>query len=89
MRTLLILLATLYAASAITSPKVAATPAEVVEFDEFALSVPADGATVRGILLLLGGPDTRAFITDGYFGAPKPELEASQRAILHAQARCC
>ena len=49
---------------------------EVVEFGDFTLYVPADVPTVRGILLALGGPDTRAFVSDGLFGAPKPELEA-------------
>lgn len=44
---------------------------------DFALSIPAGVPAVRGIVLALGGPDTRAFITDGSFGAPLPELEAS------------
>lgn len=51
--------------------------AEVFEFADFALQVPAGDSGVRGILLALGGPDTRAFITDGSFGAPQPEFEAA------------
>jgi len=55
----------------------APAPAEVFEFGNFALYVPGDAPTVRGVLLALGGPDTRAFLSDGSFGAPIPELEAS------------
>lgn len=55
----------------------AAAPAGSVEFGDFALLVPTDADRVRGLLLLLGGPDTRAFVSDGSFGAPDPELEAS------------
>jgi len=51
--------------------------AEVFEFGDFTLQVPAGDSGVRGVLLVLGGPDTRAFITDGSFGAPKPELEVA------------
>jgi dienelactone hydrolase len=50
---------------------------EPFKFGDFALYVPANVSQVRGILLALGGPDTRAFFTDGSFGAPNPELEAS------------
>lgn len=51
--------------------------AEVFELGDFTLQVPAGDSGVRGILLVLGGPDTRAFITDGPFGAPLPELEVA------------
>lgn len=67
-----------------TAPAVgdeAATPAEVFEFDEFALYVPSNISTVRGILLALGGPDTRAFINDGPFDAPIAELETSLHVL--------
>ncbi|MFC1720289.1 hypothetical protein ACFL00_04025, partial [Pseudomonadota bacterium] len=60
-----------------------AAPAETYEFGDFALYLPAEVPTVRGILLVLGGPDTRAFVSDGVFGAPVPELEAS----LHIQGQ--
>jgi hypothetical protein len=76
MRTLSCFLATLLALPFVSQEAVAA-PAEVFEFDEFALYVPADVATVRGIFLALGGPDTRAFVTDGLFGSPVAETEAS------------
>jgi dienelactone hydrolase len=59
------------------SGEVVAAPAEVFEFDEFALYVPADVPAIRGIFLALGGPDTRAFVTDGLFGSPVAETEAS------------
>jgi hypothetical protein len=49
---------------------------EIFESGDFALYVPANVSSVRGILLALG-PDTRAFFTDGSFGAPNPELETS------------
>jgi hypothetical protein len=51
--------------------------AEIFEFGDFTLQVPAGDSGVRGVLLVLGGPDTRAFITDGSFGAPNPELEVA------------
>ena len=55
----------------------AAAPPGVFESGDFALYVPANVSSVRGIILALGGPDTRAFLTDGSFGAPLPELEAA------------
>jgi len=64
-------------AQACTSRDCAAAPVELFEFDDFALYVPANVPTFRGLLLALGGPDTRAFLSDESFGAPKPELEAS------------
>lgn len=33
------------------------------------------------MLLILGGPDTRAFLSDGSFAAPTPELEASLHVL--------
>lgn len=83
MRALIFLLATLLT-QAFTSRTGAAAPAEVFQFDDFALYLPADVPTVRGILLALGGPDTRAFVTDGSFGAPIPELEASLHILGQA-----
>ena len=70
----------LLAAQASTARAGDAAPAEVLEFGEFALFLPAEVRTLRGLLLPLGGPDTRAFVTDGAYGAPIPELEAA----LHA-----
>jgi hypothetical protein len=80
MRTLFLLLATLLA-HPLTSRDAAAAPAEIFEFGDFALYIPANVPNVRGILLVLGGPDTRAFLSDGLFGAPIPELEASLHVL--------
>ncbi|HMB61416.1 MAG TPA: hypothetical protein VKN35_16000, partial [Xanthomonadales bacterium] len=51
--------------------------AETFETGNFVIYLPPDVPAVRGILLALGGPDTRAFVAKGSFGAPAPELEAS------------
>lgn len=64
-------------AQASASGQVTAAPAETFESGNFAIYLPANVTTVRGILLALGGPDTRAFVVKGSFGAPTPELEAS------------
>ncbi len=55
--------------------------AEVFEFGDFALYVPASVRTTRALLLALGGPDTRGFITERPFGAPIPALEASLQLL--------
>jgi len=57
------------------------TRREVFELDDFALYVPAEVATARGLILALGGPDTRAFVTGVPTGAPSPELEASLQTL--------
>jgi hypothetical protein len=54
---------------------------ERFEFGDFALYVPSDVSKIRGVFLALGGPDTRAFFSDGLFGAPNPELEASLHVL--------
>ena len=77
----LTLLLTILLAQAATSREGAAAPTGVFEFGDFALYVPVDVPVVRGILLVLGGPDTRAFVSDGSFGAPNPELEASLHVL--------
>ncbi len=74
-RTLLVLVCLV--AALFAQPIAAAATVEVFEFGDFALYVPSNVSSVRGILLCLGGPDTRAFVTGGRFGAPIPELEAS------------
>src|SRR5262249_31782339 len=56
---------------------VTASKSEIYNVDDFAIYVPGKASTIRGVILALGGPDTRAFATDGTFGAPLPELEAS------------
>ncbi len=54
---------------------------DVFEFAEFALYVPASPTIVRGVLIALGGPDTRAFATGKRFGAPMPAVEASLQLL--------
>lgn len=46
-------------------------------FGDFALHVPANVEHVRGILIALGGPDTRGFAAGTPFGAPFPPVEAA------------
>ena len=48
-----------------------------IQFGDFALHVPANVHQVRGILVALGGPDTRGFAVGTPFGAPLPAVEAS------------
>ncbi|MFN2317498.1 MAG: hypothetical protein ABR551_10325 [Gemmatimonadales bacterium] len=47
-----------------------------IQFGDFALHVPANVHQVRGILLALGGPDTRGFAIGTPFGAP-PAVEVA------------
>lgn len=74
------LIATLFV-HPITTGEVVAAHVELFEFEDFALYVPARVSAARGILLALGGPDTRAFVSGGPFGAPNPELEASLQIL--------
>ena len=57
------------------------TRIEVFEFGDFALYVPASVDETRGLILALGGPDTRAFATGKPFGAPIPAVEASLQLL--------
>jgi hypothetical protein len=54
---------------------------EMFEFGDFALYVPAGVGPVKGVLLALGGPDTRAFATGQAFGAPVPAVEEALQAL--------
>ena len=63
---------------------IALTRIEVFELGDFALYVPAGVNFPRGILLALGGPNTKAFSTGEPFGAPLPEVEASLQALGEA-----
>ena len=54
---------------------------ERFEFDNFALYVPGSAPTIRGVLLTLGGPDTRGFAIGSPFGAPFPAVEAALQAL--------
>ena len=48
------------------------TRIEVFEFGDFALYVPASVGPTRAIILALGGPNTKAFVTGEPAGAPVP-----------------
>ena len=52
-----------------------------LQFGDFALHVPANVHNVRGILVALGGPDTRGFAVGTPFGAPLPQVEASLQEL--------
>ena len=54
---------------------------EVFVFGDYALYVPACAKSSRALLIALGGPDTRAFVTGEPFGAPIPEVEAALQAF--------
>jgi len=54
---------------------------ELFELGDFALYVPGGVDEVRGILLALGGPNTKAFASGEPFGAPVPEVEASLQTL--------
>jgi hypothetical protein len=60
---------------------IAASGATDIEFGDFALHVPANVRHVRGILVALGGPDTRGFAVGSPFGAPIPAVEASLQEL--------
>jgi hypothetical protein len=55
--------------------------AEVIQLGDFALYLPPDTRAPRGIIVALGGPNTRAFVTGEPFGAPFPETEAALQAM--------
>lgn len=52
-----------------------------IQFGDFALHVPANVRRVRGIMVALGGPDTRGFALGAPFGAPLPEVESALQAL--------
>ncbi|HXU24861.1 MAG TPA: carboxypeptidase regulatory-like domain-containing protein, partial [Tepidiformaceae bacterium] len=54
---------------------------EAFAVDDFALYVPKTIDVAYGVLLALGGPDTRAFATGVPAGAPIPEVEASLQTL--------
>jgi hypothetical protein len=57
------------------------TRIEVFELGDFALYVPAGVNAIRGVILTLGGPNTKGFATGAPFGAPVPEPEASLQTL--------
>jgi hypothetical protein len=50
---------------------------ELFELGDFTLQIAATVSKARGILVALGGPDTRGFASGAAFGAPLPQVEAS------------
>lgn len=69
--------------------RVHATAGDVVQLGDFALYVPSTPGKLRGVLVALGGPRTRAFVTGEPAGAPIPALEAALQdfgASLRAMA---
>lgn len=57
------------------------TRIELFEFGDFSVHIPAGVTAVRGILLALGGPNTRGFASGVPFGAPVPEVEAALQTL--------
>ncbi|HEU4800848.1 MAG TPA: hypothetical protein VFS94_09455 [Gemmatimonadales bacterium] len=58
-----------------------ATGGDVVPLGEFALYVPSTPGKLRGVLVALGGPRTRAFVTGEPTGAPFPPVEAALQEL--------
>ena len=56
------------------------TAATNIQFGDFAIHVPANVNHVRGILLAVGGPDTRGFAIGTPFGAP-PGVEGALQEL--------
>jgi hypothetical protein len=64
----------------VVGAKPSAQQATDIQFGDFALHVPANVKHVRGILVALGGPNTRGFALGTPFGAP-PAVEASLQEL--------
>jgi dienelactone hydrolase len=60
--------------------ELSARQATDIQFGDFALHVPANVNHVRGILVALGGPDTRGFAVGTPFGAP-PAVEGALQEL--------
>jgi hypothetical protein len=73
--------ANLTVSSGSLTQNVSLTRIELHDMGDFVLFVPATVSTVRGILLALGGPDTRGFASGAPFGAPVPETEAALQTL--------
>ncbi|MGK2963020.1 MAG: carboxypeptidase-like regulatory domain-containing protein, partial [Gemmatimonadaceae bacterium] len=54
---------------------------ELFESGDFTLHISETVSRVRGVLVALGGPNTRAFASGGVFGAPLPQVEASLQTL--------
>ena len=68
-------------ATAVGSQGGTANRATGIQFGDFALHVPANVRHVRGILVALGGPDTRGFALGTSFGAPVPQVESALQEL--------
>jgi hypothetical protein len=66
--------------AAVSGSMPSARQATDIQFGDFALHVPANVNHVRGILVALGGPDTRGFAVGTPFGAP-PAVEPSLQEL--------
>lgn len=54
---------------------------ELFQLTDFSLYVPESVAQIRGVLVALGGPDTRGFAAGSSFGAPVPQAEAALQTL--------
>jgi len=61
-------------------PQLSPSASTNIRFGDFALHLPANVNHVRGVLLALGGPDTRGFALGTPFGAP-PAVEESLQQL--------
>ena len=57
------------------------TEIDVFELDDFALFVPAVAEVPRGVLLILGGSNTKSFATREPFGAATAETEVALQSL--------
>ncbi len=54
---------------------------ELFELGNFTLHISENVSRVRGVLVALGGPDTRGFASGRVFGAPVAQVEASLQTL--------
>ena len=57
------------------------TRIETFDFENFSVHVPKTVSRVQGVLIALGGPNTRGFASDIPFGAPVPAAEAALKTM--------
>jgi len=65
----------------LTRIEIVPTRTDVYEFGDFALYMPTSPSGTLGLIVALGGPDTRGFATAKPMGAPTPEVEASLQLL--------
>lgn len=61
--------------------KAAEPLADVIPLGDFALYVPRAAGPIRGVLVTIGGPNTKRFVTGESFGAPLPQAEAALQVM--------